>query len=139
VSLYYMHSNVTKQLLPLFSFPQYSVASKNMAGYVPAWSLTQYTRQCRAAITALFTEKQIWIQCEDSSSFNSLWLIAIFLRTITTRASHTVLADGTVRALSTVDYNVVRHRKAHDTRPKFLVRDSGTRTWAENLGRVPWA
>jgi len=23
--------------------------------------------------------------------------------------------------------------------PKFLVRDSGTSSWAENVGRVPWA
>ena len=29
--------------------------------------------------------------------------------------------------------------RMHDTRSKFLVRDSGTSSWAENLSRVPWA
>jgi len=36
-------------------------------------------------------------------------------------------------------FQLCGHLKAHGTRPKFLVRDSGTRTWGENLGRVPWA
>jgi len=27
----------------------------------------------------------------------------------------------------------------HDTWAKFLGRDSGTSSWAENLGSVPWA
>jgi len=29
--------------------------------------------------------------------------------------------------------------RMHDTWAKFLVRVSGTSSWAENLGRVPWA
>ena len=29
--------------------------------------------------------------------------------------------------------------RMHDTRAKFLVRDSGTSSWAENLGRMPRA